>query len=61
MALAAGRSRVRCGLPLTLHTTTAIHITETIANVKFNIIEQEDGDPTCIIECDGIGLMNKFL
>lgn len=57
MALAAGLSRIRTG-PLTLHTKTAIHIAETITNVKFNVIE--DGS-TNIIECNGIGLENKFM
>lgn len=58
MALAKGRSRVRCTQPLTLHTKTAIHITEMITNVKFNITEEEH---TSVIECNGIGLENKYL
>lgn len=57
MALAKGHSRIRTG-PLSLHTKTAIHIAELITKVKFNVTE--DGS-TNIIECDGIGLENKFL
>lgn len=57
MALATGFSRIRTG-PLTLHTKTAIHIAELITKVTFNVIE--DG-ATNIIECNGIGLENKFL
>lgn len=57
MALATGLSRIRTG-PLTLHTKTAIHIAEMITKVKFNVFE--DGS-TNIIECNGIGLENKFL
>lgn len=57
MALAKGQSRIRTGL-LTLHTKTAIHIAEVVTKVKFNVIE--DGS-TNIVECNGIGLENKFL
>ncbi|XP_037046686.1 RNA 3'-terminal phosphate cyclase isoform X2 [Bradysia coprophila] len=57
MALANGLSRIRTG-PLTLHTKTAIHIAELITNVKFTVLE--DGS-TNVIECNGIGLENKFL
>lgn len=57
MALAKGHSRIRT-VPLTLHTKTAIHIAELITKVKFNVYEDES---TWIIECNGIGLENKFL
>ena len=59
MALAGGRSRIRCSKrggtgqedQLTLHTRTAIHICETLSGAKFSF---EDG----ILQCDGIGLKN---
>lgn len=56
MALARGVSRLRCTLPVTLHTKTAIHIAELLTEAKFNIIE--DG-LTAIIECTGIGYENN--
>lgn len=34
MALAKGTSRIRCNLPLTLHTKTAIYIAELMTNVS---------------------------
>uniref|UniRef100_A0A2M4BS28 RNA 3'-terminal phosphate cyclase n=2 Tax=Anopheles marajoara TaxID=58244 RepID=A0A2M4BS28_9DIPT len=57
MALADGRSRIRTE-PLTMHTKTAIYISELMTKAKFNIIE--DGGQNVIIECDGIGLLNPF-
>ena len=54
MALAKGKSSVRCG-PLTLHTKTAIHYTELLTGVKFNI-SSDSFDKNFIIECEGIGL-----
>lgn len=57
MALASGRSRVRTIKPLTLHTTTAIHIAQLMTQAKFDVTEEES---TCIIQCDGIGLQNTF-
>ncbi|XP_052743872.1 RNA 3'-terminal phosphate cyclase isoform X2 [Bicyclus anynana] len=57
MALAQGRSAVRAG-DVTLHTTTAIHVAETIANVKFNITP--DGEQN-LIECIGLGFINRNL
>lgn len=58
MALAEGKSRVKVG-PITLHTETAIHITELLTGVKFNIVKCDDN--TNIIECVGIGLQNKAI
>lgn len=57
MALAKGHSRIRTG-PISLHTKTAIYVAELITKVKFNVTE--DG-ATNIIDCEGIGLENKFL
>ncbi|XP_049296115.1 RNA 3'-terminal phosphate cyclase [Anopheles funestus] len=58
MALADGKSRIRTE-PLTMHTRTAIYVTELMTKAKFNIIE-EDGR-NVIIECVGIGLRNVNL
>lgn len=58
MALAPGKSRVRCSLPLTMHTQTAIYIAELLTDARFNVIE--DG-ATAIIECNGIGYENQYL
>lgn len=58
MALARGVSRMRCTLPLTMHTQTAIYIAELITQARFNVIEQGS---TGIIECNGIGYENEFL
>ena len=58
MALARGVSRVRCSLPLTLHTQTAIHIAETLTDAKFKVIEEGS---TAIIECNGIAYENEYL
>ncbi|XP_055320835.1 RNA 3'-terminal phosphate cyclase isoform X2 [Sitodiplosis mosellana] len=58
MALARGVSRVRCTLPLTLHTQTAIHVAELITEAKFNVIEEGS---TAIIECNGIAYENEYL
>uniref|UniRef100_A0A182XCP7 RNA 3'-terminal phosphate cyclase n=1 Tax=Anopheles quadriannulatus TaxID=34691 RepID=A0A182XCP7_ANOQN len=54
MALADGTSRIRTE-PLTMHTKTAIYVTELMTKAKFNIIE---GNGSAIIECVGIGLRN---
>lgn len=57
MALAKGKSVVRCG-PLTDHSKTAIHVAELMTKVKFNIREDKGSD--CIyMECEGIGLLPK--
>ncbi|PVG03082.1 RNA 3'-terminal phosphate cyclase [Serendipita vermifera] len=53
-ALAKGTSRVRCGLPLTLHTRTAMWLAEQLTEAKFREIPDEDGK-TVVLECDGIG------
>lgn len=58
MALARGTSRVRCSVPLTLHTQTAIHIAEIITDSKFKVIEEGS---TVIIECNGIAYENEYL
>ena len=62
MALAEGKSVVRCG-PVTLHTETAIYVAQQLTGAKFNI---KPADPTkedwkkypCFIECEGIGKLN---
>lgn len=56
MALARGVSRIRCTLPLTMHTKTAIHIAELLTEAKFSITEE---GATGIIECVGIGYENE--
>ncbi|PVG03083.1 RNA 3'-terminal phosphate cyclase [Serendipita vermifera] len=53
-ALAKGTSRIRCGLPLTLQTRTAIWLAEQMTEAKFREIPDEDGK-TVVLECDGIG------
>lgn len=58
MALARGVSRLRCTLPVTLHTRTAIYVVELLTKAKFNITE--DG-ATALIECTGIGYENQQL
>ncbi|XP_038069258.1 RNA 3'-terminal phosphate cyclase-like [Patiria miniata] len=57
MALASGTSRVLSG-PLTLHTKTAIHVTEKLTKAKFNVqkVFGEGDSERSIIECEGIGL-----
>lgn len=55
MAVAHGKSRVKCG-PVTLHTQTAIHIAHQLTEAKFTVIN--DGPDSNIIECEGIGLKN---
>ncbi|CAH0713083.1 unnamed protein product, partial [Brenthis ino] len=57
MALASGESAVRAG-DITLHTRTAIYISEMIAKVKFNI--RHEGDQN-LIECSGLGFVNKHI
>lgn len=57
MALAKGKSAVKCG-GITKHTRTAIFVAECMTEAEFNIIEQA-GDGTNILECTGIGLVNS--
>jgi len=57
MALAHGQSRVLTR-PLTLHTKTAIWISELMTHAKFNVLELNK-DQT-IIECQGIGYTRKM-
>ncbi|KAH9925294.1 RNA 3'-terminal phosphate cyclase [Fomitopsis serialis] len=52
IALAQGRSTVKTG-PLTLHTKTAIWVTEQLTKAKFEI--HEESENSFIIRCDGIG------
>lgn len=59
MALAEGTSRIKSG-PLTLHTQTAIKITETLTGADFKI-SSADQKGACLIECKGIGFKNKNL
>lgn len=59
MALAKGRSRLRTG-PLTLHTETAIHISQVLSGAKFEVTR--DGNTNAwVIECQGIGFEKKEL
>ena len=58
MALADGISSVLCG-PITLHTQTAIHVAELLTKAKFVVKPQ--GNESNIIECQGVGLVNKYL
>ncbi|XP_046845421.1 RNA 3'-terminal phosphate cyclase-like [Xenia sp. Carnegie-2017] len=66
MALAEGKSSIKTG-QITLHTKTAIYVAEQLTNAKFHVKpfpedERKDGcEETFIIECNGIGLKNKFL
>lgn len=55
MALARGVSRVRCNLPVTMHTKTAIYIAELLTEAKFKITEEVS---TAIIECTGVNFEN---
>ena len=62
MALAEGKSVVRCG-PITLHTETAIYIAEKLLRAKFEIkpVNPDEADCKkfpCFIECEGIGKLN---
>lgn len=49
MALASGQSQIQTG-PLTLHTRTAIYITELLTSARFKV-----SDDNNLIECQGIG------
>ena len=52
MALAEGKSQLQTG-PLTLHTKTAIYISELLTSAKFNV--KEINKYNTLIECQGIG------
>lgn len=56
MALAEGRSRLKTG-PLTLHTETAIHLTEIMTGIKFQVTP--NGDDTLTLECEGIAFKTR--
>lgn len=56
MALAAGVSNIRTGA-LTLHTKTAIHISQTLSKAVFEVEESEE-DGTATIKCTGVGMEN---
>ncbi|CAH8572382.1 unnamed protein product [Schistosoma turkestanicum] len=58
MALAKGKSQIRCG-PLTLHTKTAIYVAEHLLDVQFEVVTSNDG--SSIISCDGVGYTPKHL
>lgn len=58
MALARGKSRILSG-PITLHTETAIHVTQILTQAKFTI--EKISENRSIIECDGIGFENQNL
>ncbi|XP_034035182.1 RNA 3'-terminal phosphate cyclase isoform X1 [Thalassophryne amazonica] len=60
MALAKGTSRVKTG-PVTLHTQTAIHVSETLTKAKFTISKCDDEPNVNIIECEGSGATNANL
>ncbi|KAF8803623.1 RTC domain-containing 1 [Phlegmacium glaucopus] len=54
MALADGKSEVRCGTGgLTLHTRTAIWLAQELTDAKFEIEDEPSG--TVIIRCQGMG------
>ncbi|RDB21493.1 RNA 3'-terminal phosphate cyclase [Hypsizygus marmoreus] len=54
MALAEGRSEVRCGRGgLALHTQTAIWVAEQLSDAKFEV--EEDSTGHTVIRCQGIG------
>lgn len=57
MALAKGKSSLRCG-KVTLHTETAIYVAEMLTGVKFHITKDE-AEGYNIIECEGIGFHGK--
>eukprot|EP00743_Colponemidia_sp_Colp-15_P004574 GILK01004931.1.p1 GENE.GILK01004931.1~~GILK01004931.1.p1 ORF type:complete len:374 (+),score=61.32 GILK01004931.1:33-1124(+) len=57
MALARGRSSIRCG-PLSLHTETAIYIAKQFTNANFTVRKEEEN---FVVECDGIGFENRHL
>ncbi|KAF9532406.1 RNA 3'-terminal phosphate cyclase [Crepidotus variabilis] len=58
MALAEGKSEVRCGKDgLALHTKTAIWLAEQLTDAKFDIEEESEG--TVVIRCDGIGYTSQ--
>lgn len=57
MALAKGKSCLRCG-KVTLHTETAIYVAEMLTGVKFHITKDEV-EGYNIIECEGIGFHAK--
>ncbi|CAI9736737.1 3' [Octopus vulgaris] len=58
MALAKGKSSIRCG-PLTLHTETAIHVAKQLTQAKFDVVNLSQTQT--IIECEGIGLENVVM
>lgn len=54
MALADGKSEVRCGTGgLTLHTRTAIWLAQELTDAKFEVEDEPSG--TVVIRCQGIG------
>ncbi|KAF8163086.1 RNA 3'-terminal phosphate cyclase domain-containing protein [Crassisporium funariophilum] len=53
MALADGKSEVRCGTSLSLHTQTAIWLAQELTDAKFEVEEEPSG--TVVIRCQGIG------
>jgi len=57
LALAHGTSVVRTGMPLTLHTRTAIWIAEQLTDAKFQVEGDELGSTT--IRCNGIGYTSQ--
>ena len=55
MALASGQSKIQTG-PLTLHTRTAIYITELLTSARFKVSEYQEYS---LIECQGIGFYSS--
>lgn len=51
MALAKGKSAIRCAKPLTQHTIAAIYVCELLTGVKF--VQTEDAT-SVLLECEGI-------
>jgi len=62
MALANGCSKIKCG-PLTLHTQTAIKVTEIMTGVNFKVSPASGsvGNDAFFIECEGIAHKNPYL
>jgi RNA 3'-terminal phosphate cyclase (ATP) len=55
MALASGQSKIQTG-PLTLHTRTAIYITELLTSARFKVSDYQEYS---LIECQGIGFYSS--
>ena len=58
MALASGKSVVRCG-QLTSHTKTAIEMAEKMTGVNFSVENIEGSANDCLVSCEGIAYSNS--